>query len=290
MASGSELLANSLLPALVAGRNFNFPLINLTDPLFQQPSATGESYLPIDKLETEDLTTGQVGGSGVFDLLMTSLKAHLKEEYSSNRLSGAEYSKAYVGVVGAALQTSAQFLLGKDQAYWQALLVQKQARLAEIEGVKARLELETARLQLVRAQFEAATTEANYALTKLKLATEDATYGNLLAQGVGISFTNAQILPLQKTLLQEQIEVQRAQTLDTRADGATIVGSIGKQKALYEQQITSYKRDAETKAVKMFTDAWITQKTIDEGLLAPTNFQNTSIDQVLTALRTNLTI
>ncbi|MDT9702071.1 hypothetical protein, partial [Streptomyces sp. P17] len=92
-------------------------------------------------------------------------------------------------------------------------------------------------------------------------------------------------LPMQKLNLQEQAEAARAQTLDARTDGQPVKGSIGKQKELHAQQIISFQRDAEVKAAKLFTDAWITQKTIDEGLLAPPGFQNASVDQILTNLK-----
>lgn len=95
------------------------------------------------------------------------------------------------------------------------------------------------------------------------------------------------ILPKQLALTNEQVETQRSQTLNTRTDGSTISGSVGKQKDLYTQQIISYQRDAEVKAAKIFTDAWITQKTIDEGLLPPTGFTNTSLDDVLTVIKSN---
>ena len=286
--SGADELANTLLVSLTAGKDFTVPEIDLSDPIFNQPDSTGPLYVDVEKLTVDDLTTGIVGGTGAFDKLMVSLVNHLKVEYAANRISGAEYTKAYIGVVTAALQTASQFLLAKDQAYWQALLAQAQARTAEIETVKARYELETARVMLVRTQFEAATAEANYGLTKMKISTEDATYSNLIKQGEGLDFTNTNILPKQETLLTEQAEVQRSQTLDTRTDGTTVAGSVGKQKALYDQQITSYKRDAETKAVKIYADSWITQKTIDEGLLAPDQFTNANFNSILTALRTNL--
>lgn len=281
--SGAHELANQLLESLIAGKDFSVPDIDLSDDLFKQPDDSGPLYEAIEPLKLEDLTTGQVGGSGVFDKLMVSLVNHLKVEFQANRISGAEYTKAYIGIVTAALSTAQQFLLAKDQAYWQALLVQAQARAADVELVTARVGLETARVMHTRTQFEASTAEANYALTKLKLATEDATFE-------GTNFTNDTILPLQADLLQEQVEVQRAQTLDTRTDGQTVKGSVGKQKDLYTQQITSYQRDAETKAVKLFTDAWITQKTIDEGLLAPDQFTNTNINAVLLKLRQNLNL
>ena len=45
--------------------------------------------------------------------------------------------------------------------------------------------------------------------------------------------------------------------------------------------------DAEVKAAKLFTDAWITQKTIDEGLTAPSNFANDSVNTILGVLKAN---
>jgi len=289
-ASGADVLANTMLDVLKDGHTFSIPEIDISGELFDQPSATGSLHQEITELSFEDLTTGAVGGTGVFDKLMVSLVKHLKVEYEANRISGAEYTKAYIGMIQAALQTSTQFLLSKDGAYWQALMVQQQARAAEVEAIRARLELETARVVFSRSQFEAALAEANYGLTKIKISTEDATYANMVKQGEGLDYTNETILPLQATLLSEQAEVQRAQTLDTRSDAATVTGSVGKQKELYSQQITSYQRDAETKAVKIFSDAWITQKTIDEGLLAPTQFTNTNLDEVLSVLRTNLNL
>ena len=101
-------------------------------------------------------------------------------------------------------------------------------------------------------------------------------------------------LPTQLTLIQEQItltneqgEAERAKTLDVRSDGATVVGSVGKQKDLYTQQIDSFIKDAQHKTAKLFSDAWVTQKTLDEGLNAPTQFTNNEVNEVLAAVRAN---
>lgn len=184
---------------------------------------TDLTIIEIPKITNEDLTQKAVDGTGTFDILMSTVKVHLKEEYSAGRITGQEYTKAYIQIVGSALSGAIQFLLGRDQAYWQAILAQQQAKNAEIQA----------------------------------------------------------------DLIREQIEVARAQTLDTRTDGTPIIGSVGKQKDLYNQQITSYQRDAEVKAAKLFTDSWITQKTLDEGLTAPSNFQNPSIDTILARIKTN---
>lgn len=187
--------------------------------------------VPGQSLTLADLTTKEIDGSGYFDGLMKSINVHLEGEYKTGRITGQEYTKAYIALTTAALSTASQFLLEKDASYWT--------------GVKAELDAQI----------------SEYNLTE--------------------------IMPTQKKLLLEQIEVQRAQTLDTRTDGISIVGSVGKQKDLYAQQITSYQRDGEVKAAKLFTDAWITQKTIDEGLTAPTGFTNASLDTILTRLKVN---
>lgn len=287
MSCGADTTANTLLTSLLAGKSFDLPDVDLSDDKFQIPDDEGSLYDNVDKLTNEDLTTRVVDGSGVFDALMSGLSAHLKKEYEQNRITGEQYTKAYTASVGGALQTAASFLLGRDQAYWQAVLTQMQARQAEIQVVTARVQLEVAKAQLATARIQAQTAEAEFGLTKMKIATEDQQYCLLKVQTEQSEYTLNDIMPTQKTLLEEQVEVQRAQTMDTRTNGITIKGSVGKQKDLYTQQIISYQRDAEVKAAKLFTDAWITQKTIDEGLLAPGAFRNDSINVILRNIKAN---
>lgn len=93
------------------------------------------------------------------------------------------------------------------------------------------------------------------------------------------------ILPQQFILFGEQTEAERAKTKDTRSDLTPVEGSIGKQKDLYTQQIASFDKDSKYKTAKIFLDSWITQKTLDEGLLAPTQFNNENVNAVINALR-----
>lgn len=90
----------------------------------------------------------------------------------------------------------------------------------------------------------------------------------------------------QVNLVKEQHESQRAQTMDLRSDGVTpVTGTLGKQKDLHTQQIKSYQLDAQLKAARPFVDAWITMKTIDEGIVPPVNFNNANLDSILGVLR-----
>ena len=135
MSCGADTTANTLLTSLLAGKSFNLPDVDLSDNRFQIPDDDDSLYDNVEKLTNEDLTTRVVDGSGVFDALMSGLSAHLKKEYEQNRITGEQYTKAYTASLGGALQTAASFLLGRDQAYWQAVLAQMQARTTEIQVV-----------------------------------------------------------------------------------------------------------------------------------------------------------
>lgn len=274
MSFGGETVANQLLIALMASENITIPQVDLSADIYNIPGGIdSEQYLPVRKLTNEDLTTRVVGGDGTFDALMAGFSAHLKIEYEKGRITGAEYTKTFIALTEGAMANAVQYLLGRDNAFWQAVTAQAQA-------ITARVQLETAKVQYAALQLEAIIGRANYALTKLKLATEDVTY----AQS---KYQIDNLLPQQLKLLREQTEVQRAQTLDVRTDGSTVTGAVGKQKDLYSQQITSYKRNSELSAARVFSDAWITQKTIDEGLLPPDALNNNSVNTVLNTLKTN---
>lgn len=274
MSCSAEVEANRLLEELTKGDDFTLPDIDMSGPEWDIPGGDGSPIFgAITKITNESLTTREVGGSGTFDALMESAHNHLKAEFKANRITGGEYTKAYIAMMESCMSNAVQFLLGRDQAYWAAAL-------AQIQAVTARVTLATSKAQYVLAKIQALSAKSEYALTKMKIATESETYCAAL-------FNASQMLPQQLKLVTEQTEAQRAQTLDTRSDGTTVTGSVGKQKELYSQQITSYQRDAEVKASKLFTDAWITQKTIDEGLNPPNGFTNASIDTILTKLKSN---
>lgn len=274
MSCSAEVEANRLLEELTKGDDFTLPDIDMSGPEWDIPGGDSSPIFDaITKVTNESLTTREVGGSGTFDALMESAHNHLKAEFKANRITGGEYTKAYIAMMESCMSNAVQFLLGRDQAYWAAAM-------AQIQAVTARVQLATTKAQFVLAKIQALSAKSEYALTKLKIATESETYCAAL-------FNADQMLPQQLKLITEQTEAQRAQTLDTRSDGAAVTGSVGKQKELYSQQITSYQRDAEVKASKLFTDAWITQKTIDEGLNPPNGFTNASIDTILTKLKSN---
>ncbi len=68
-------------------------------------------------INTADLTTESVAlGTGVFDVLMRTVKAHLKEEFDSNRIKGNDYAQAYVTLMATAMQVSIQYAVSKPES------------------------------------------------------------------------------------------------------------------------------------------------------------------------------
>ena len=295
MSCGAELEANQLLTALLQGEDFELPNIDMSGTDWDLPGGINNPVLgEIPRLTNDDLTTKTVDGTGTFDYLMKSVSVHLQAEFKANRITGAEYVKAYIELASAAMGNATQFLVQRDAAFYQAALVQMQI-------LNQRAALAIAKAQFINMKYEALTAKSVYGVNKLRLSNESIAYctaqynlNNMLPQqllllkeqtknaAAQVGVTNEQI-----KLVMEQMQQTRAQTLDYRSDGNEVVGLIGKQKNLYTQQISSYQRDAEVKAAKLFTDAWITQKTIDEGLSPPSNFTNSSLDSVLATVKAN---
>lgn len=413
----SSQLANDLFTALAAGitipaaPDFSSPNFNINP---DENSILYEDVVPVDiSAVTEDC----LDGNGAFDKFMSAIDKHLEREFKGNRITGSQYAEVYTAVANQALSQAVGFSLQKDQAKWQAIQTQMQARIAEIQATEALINLEKTKFETVQAQFAMNLTAAQYALTKMQIATEEANHDSvtadvaikhyqrnfqmpadlaiseyersqvmpstvamnnvqvqriLPAQASIAEFQNRVLQPLeediqklqrdriipvqadieefrrdnmldvelaqqqhilnfrqpaetnlineqkevqrastldlrsdgltpvggvlgkQKELLDRQInltteqtEAERAKTLDTRTDGATVEGSVGKQKDLYDQQIDSFIKDAQHKTAKMFLDSWITQKTLDEGLNAPTQFTNNEVNEVMAAVRLN---
>lgn len=443
--NGAEIVASELMVALLTGEDVSIPAIDFSGSEYSIPGdINSDAYDVLVRLSDSDLTTGAINGTGAFDKLMVGVAAQLQGEYDAGRITGVEYTKAYIALTGSALSSSLQYLLSRDAAYWQA--VQAQAA-----SVTARVQLATAKAQNATAQLEAMNVKANYALAKLKLSTMDIEYAtgkynldnilpaqnilltdqhnqtiqqtsnlateqdNMIKQGtlidsqkIGqdnqnatsaynlenllpsqlaqtnaqtsllsydlttvkpaevanlnkqgtlldsqklgqdkansisdynlstvlpaqVAMTNAQklgqdkqtetanytlnnllpkqvdlldeqiagavkdtetktytldeLMPVQKLSLQEQAEAQRGQTMNTRSDGTTpIAGSIGKQNELYAQQVVSYQKDSQLKAAKVFSDVWITCRSIDEGFPLPTQFDTAATQAAMQAI------
>jgi hypothetical protein len=77
-------------------------------------------------VKLSDLTNSTIDGSGVFDVLMRSVKAHIEQEWAANRIKGTEYSTVYMSALQATLQASIQFLLSQEKTNAEIALIKQQ--------------------------------------------------------------------------------------------------------------------------------------------------------------------
>ena len=326
MANETTTLSNTLLSELTGDVDLEFPDIHVEDSAYNFPidliAALQSTPRPMGNAT---LTTGTVTGTGTFDVLMAGVASQLQGEYKAGRITGAEYTKAYAALTQSAMQSAVQFLASRDQTYWQSVTAQVQALNARMQLETSRVQLalveyeaRTAKVNYAIGKLKLATEAQAYETAKAQTTLLKAQVDQVVAQTAQIKVQSAlieaqtiqaaaqtaqikvqtataqyqldQILPQQKVLVAEQIEAQRAQTLNTRTDGVQVVGTLGAQKDLYNQQIDSYKRDAEYKVGKLFSDLWVTMRSTNEDTDPPTAATNANISTLLTTLRSKVNL
>ena len=194
-----------------------------------------------------DFTEAKVDGEGVYDILMQANAAHLEKEFNASRIKGNEYAQIYLGTMQATMETAVQFFIQRHKLGYESKILEMQAKIAEVELEKVRVELEIARLNAQKIPAEIAVLEGQ----KCKL---DAEYDVLIGQKLKVVQETA--------LLQQKIATEKAQTIGGSVDPYSV---IGKQIHLYETQADGYKRDAEQKAAQIMISTWNARRTTDEG-------------------------
>lgn len=253
-------------------------------------------------MNISDLTDTTVGGVGVFDKLLCTMKAHLQTEYELGRITGVDYANVFLGAYQATLQQSASFLLEKEkQAYeldklnsdrdlvlaqikqtnQQTLLIEVQTANAELESSKITQEIQQlgsaigyteAQTHMLSVQSDGEEFKNKYILPKeLDLA-----IANIAVQNRQIDMLIAQIAA---QAAQSQLYAQKVVTEKAQVDN-TVVGSdsaIDQQNKLLKAQRDGYQRDAEQKAAKLMIDTWNVRKNADDT--EPVDFINLLADK-----------
>lgn len=245
---------------------------------------------------TAAYTTEVLDGAGVFDSLMRTLKAHLKEEYSQSRIRGTEYATVYLGALNATMDKSLQFLLTRDKVKLEADVLELQATQMLLDGKRTALEIDLLEQQRNKAFLDGELVKAQVAkvyqdvclgaLQETKMQEEidllqeqflnakevtkntkqerfviNATKCKLDAE-FAVLVQQKQKVTAEKELLVQKKTTEQAQTADTAAGGSV----VGSQIALYTAQSAGFARDAEQKMTKMLLDTWNTRRATSATL------------------------
>lgn len=198
----SEILSKEQFKYLIEGQGFSLDDLEWDDSKISDLTNLLDKWKKdVDPVTIEELTIREVGGSGVFDAIMESVHNHLKREYDSGRIIGSEYVTAYVQLTEASLTQAVRFAIDKNKAYWDAIAAQAQAIVA---GIEAQIATIRAKVEFYRIKAEALKVAADFSLTTMKIATEDAQHALLCSEKI---HTEAQT-----GLVREQTNTQIQQT------------------------------------------------------------------------------
>lgn len=294
---GSENLADPMFTALVGAANAALPTVNIWDPSFDVPLDPNDPAFPTPA----PVTLAELAAA--IDAIQGKFVTVLNEQADAQRITQGDYAKTLVQLSQVSVGAAVQFVLGKDQAFWLAVKTQTDAMGAKTTNELTRWQIMVARAQFAKLKQELANSDSEFGvseyqrldvlpaqvqLTKEQVETAHAQtsdakyYGGGAIQGqMG---AQKELTVEQKGLVHEQMEGQRAQTLDTRQDGAVrtythtnpdgsteqrLTGLLGVQRSLYGQQIYSYRDDGKVKAADMFSRLWMTMRTMDDEILPP---------------------
>lgn len=218
-------------------------------------------------ITNNDLTEISLNGSGVADLLIQTTKLHLNEEFQKGRISGPEYSQVYIRSIETCISQGIQFLLQRDAAAKQALLIEKQIEQLDKQNLLLEQQIAAAIIQVQKEEVE------------LEILGKQ-----LLQADIQIAQIEAQT-----ELLNQKVKTEKAQIVDV-VDGVQVTGVIGKQKQIYQAQADGFIRDAEQKVAKIFSDLWSVQRSTEDTLLPPQSAQNEQINAVLNKLKQGIGI
>lgn len=189
-------------------------------------------------LNVTELTTAEIAGTGVFDVLMQSVKNHVQEEHAKSRITGKEYATVYLEALQSTMAQSIEYLLRAktlgfelDNLGKQGVLLDHQAEIAikdaqlkfaQIAQTQAQTELTEQQTKSAEAEAHKIPVEISLLRSNLELASVEK---DLRIAQVGLAETEKDIAvynlanktPVEVELLQAQTDNAQSQIALTEA-------------------------------------------------------------------------
>ena len=191
-----------------------------------------------EPLNVTELTTAEIAGTGVFDVLMQSVKNHVQEEHAKSRITGKEYATVYLEALQSTMAQSVEYLLRAktlgfelDNLGKQGVLLDHQAEIAikdaqlkfaQIAQTQAQTDLTEQQVKSAEAEAHKIPVEISLLRSNLELAGVEK---DLRIAQVGLAETEKDIAvynlvnktPVEVELLQAQTDNAQSQIALTEA-------------------------------------------------------------------------
>lgn len=187
-------------------------------------------------LNIAELTTASLTGTGVFDVLLQTLRLHLDREFTSGRITGTAYATVYSQAITSFLQQAVGFCLSKTKLALELQQMQEQVVL----------------LQKQQDQITATIRQTDY-ITDYQLPADLATKNKQLAL---LDYDLVNIKPAELAIAQQDVLLKTAQAALTSYDLTTIKPqelALLTQKVANETYIVQHRLPAEVAGIQAET-------------------------------------
>ena len=203
-------------------------------------------------LNVTELTTAEIAGTGVFDVLMQSVKNHVQEEHTKSRITGKEYATVYLEALQSTMAQSIEYLLRAktlgfelDNLGKQGVLLDHQAEIAikdaqlkfaQIAQTQAQTELTEQQVKSAEAEAHKIPVEISLLRSNLELASVEK---DLRIAQVGLAETEKDIAVYNLTN-KSPVEVELLQAQKVSAQSQTALTDIQVVKITEENKVIPY--------------------------------------------------
>lgn len=234
-------------------------------------------------LDITKLTECTLEGSGVLDKLLHTARVHLQDEFQQGRITGKEYSNAYIAIYDRMVQSAIAYTLAAEKAPYE--IAQLEAQTALTEEQRKQVEEETryrlpAEIQQIQAQTELVKFQKDELLpAQVALTTQQK--DNLEAEGLNIpkqgELIDAQVIATlregdlkeKQILLAEKDILLRDKELSIREQQLLLAAEELRLKA---EEIEVAKAQGELYAQKVITErAQVDKSVVGAGSVIDTN-------------------
>lgn len=246
----------------------------------------------MDTITIDEITTGSLDGSGIFDTLMRTLDLHLTKEFNAGRIKGTDYATMYTRFVELALVQASGYAINRAKLPHEIEILKgeqvktlKEGELIQAqintENCKRSLELQVLESTVNKSAAELAVTikqGAKVDADTLRTAaeTEQVKYITLHQLPATVAKLEAEtlLLPRQVELLEKQVESQenqaelyrlKAVTEKAQTDGSVVLPNsvIYHQSQLYAAQTKSFDQTAKREVARTMIDTFLARLVQD---------------------------
>jgi len=205
--------------------------------------------------------------SGLFDQLMIAMKAHIHEEYKQQRITSADYSRVFLGIMESALTNTSQFLIAGLLLDLQKQKIEAEIRLIDLEGEKLRYEIDFMYpAQLIKLQQEGLLIEAQVRLADAQILKTQAEIDKIRAE-IELLILQEALIAAQIRKLDKEIEFLTAKIATEWANTTAnfVPGSvIGRQTTLLKAQQLGFAGELHLKVSKLHADYAAVYESVNE--------------------------